>query len=104
MLGSRDFVERLRALAGPVASDPPLREARQLAGLDPGVVLAAVTEYYGLESGALTRRHDRHIARLGGGLVVSASHRSDPERTGGPAGPVACATACRAWCDGWKRD
>jgi putative transposase len=63
VLGSPDFVERLRALAGPLASDPPLREARQLAGLDPGVILAAVTEYYGLESGALTRRHDRHIAR-----------------------------------------
>lgn len=63
VLGSSDFVERLRALAGPGASDPPLREVRQLAGLDPGVVLAAVTEYYGLEAGALTRRHDRHIAR-----------------------------------------
>ena len=63
VLGSRNFVEQLRALAGPLASDPPLREARQLAGLDPGVVLAAVTEYYGLEAGALTRRHDRHIAR-----------------------------------------
>jgi putative transposase len=63
VLGSRDFVERLRAIAGPGASDPPLREARQLAGLDPGVILAAVTEYYGLEAGALTRRHDRHIAR-----------------------------------------
>jgi REP element-mobilizing transposase RayT len=63
VLGSRDFVERLRAMAGPVASDPPLGEARQLAGLAPGIVLAAVTEYYGLEAGALTRRHDRHIAR-----------------------------------------
>jgi hypothetical protein len=52
VLGSRDFVERLRALAGPLASDPPLREARQLAGLEPGVILATVTEYYGLESGA----------------------------------------------------
>ena len=50
VLGSRDFVERLRALAGPVAFDPPLREARQLGGLDPSVVLAAVTEYYGLEA------------------------------------------------------
>ena len=63
VLGSRDFVERLRASPGPVVSDPPLREVRQLAGLDPGVVLAAVTEYYGLEACALTRRHDRHIAR-----------------------------------------
>jgi hypothetical protein len=40
-----------------------LREVRQLAARDPGVVLAVVTEYYGLEAGALTRRHDRHIAR-----------------------------------------
>ena len=63
VLGSHDFVERLRDLAGPLTSDPPLRESRQLAGLDPGDVLAAVTEYYGLEAGAMTRRHDRHIAR-----------------------------------------
>jgi len=41
VLGSSGFVERLRALAGPIASDPPLPEARQPAGLDAGVVLAA---------------------------------------------------------------
>jgi len=63
VLGSSAFVERLRALAGPVASDPPLREVRQLAGLDVDDILAAVADHYGLDAGALTRRHDRHIAR-----------------------------------------
>jgi chromosomal replication initiation ATPase DnaA len=46
-----------------VASDPPLREARQLACLEVAAVLAAVAEYYGLDAEALRRRHDRHIAR-----------------------------------------
>jgi hypothetical protein len=63
VLGSTAFIERLRALAGPASSDPPLREARQLAALDAGAVLSAVTEYYDLDEGSLTRRHDRHIAR-----------------------------------------
>jgi chromosomal replication initiation ATPase DnaA len=56
-------VERLRALAGPVSSDPPSREARQLATLDPGTVLATVAEYYDLETGSLLQRYDRHVAR-----------------------------------------
>jgi putative transposase len=63
VLGSKRFVERLRTLAGPALSDPPLREARQLTKLDAPTVLAAVAEYYELEAGALTRRYDRHIAR-----------------------------------------
>jgi putative transposase len=63
VLGSKQFVERLRALAGGTESDPPLREARQLTKLDVATVLAAVAEFYDLEPGALLRRHDRHIAR-----------------------------------------
>jgi REP element-mobilizing transposase RayT len=63
VLGSSGFVDRLRTLVGAVASDPPLREARQLACQEVEAVLAAVTAYYGLDAGALRRRHDRHIAR-----------------------------------------
>jgi REP element-mobilizing transposase RayT len=63
VLGSSGFVERLRELVGPALSDPPLREARQLSRLSAETVLAAVAEHYDLEAGALTRRHDRHIAR-----------------------------------------
>jgi hypothetical protein len=63
VLGSQGFVQRLRTLAGSVTSDPPLREARQLARLEVGRVLAAVGEYYGLDVAALGRRHDRHVAR-----------------------------------------
>ena len=81
-----------------------MREARQLAGLDPGVVLAAVTEYYGLESGALTRRHDRHIARSVAAWFCRRHTRSDPERTGRSGWASRVPTACRAWYDGWKRD
>jgi hypothetical protein len=66
VLGSSGFVARLRALAGPASTDPPLREARQLARPDAGTVLAAVTAYYDLEADALRRRHDRHIARAMG--------------------------------------
>jgi putative transposase len=63
VLGSSGFVERLRALVGGVSFDSPLREALQLTRLDAGTVLAAVSEYYELEAGALSRRHARHIAR-----------------------------------------
>jgi hypothetical protein len=63
VLGSKGFVERLRALAGGVSSDCPPRAARQLAQRDAATVLAAVAEYYGLEAGALKRRYDRHVAR-----------------------------------------
>jgi hypothetical protein len=63
VLGSSTFVDRLRALAGSAASDPPAREARHLAGRDAGAVVAAVAEHYALDPGALRRCHDRHIAR-----------------------------------------
>ena len=63
VLGSSDFIERLRAQVTGVSSDPPVREARQLTRLDAQTVLRAVTDYYEFESGALRRRHDRHIAR-----------------------------------------
>lgn len=63
ILGSARFVERLRALAGPVAADSPSPEARQLAGLDPEAACAAVTAYYGLDPEALRRKGDPHVAR-----------------------------------------
>ncbi len=63
ILGSEGFVDRLRSLAGTVQSNPPAPEARQLAGLDPKRILAAVAEFYGLETTALSRRHDPHLAR-----------------------------------------
>lgn len=62
-LGSARFVGRLRSLAGPLAADPPAPEARQLAGLDPDSICAAVAEYYGLDPSSLARRQDSHIAR-----------------------------------------
>jgi putative transposase len=63
ILGSERFVARLRSQAGPIATNPPLAEARQLAGLDPKRILAAVAEFYGLEATSLSRRHDPHLAR-----------------------------------------
>jgi putative transposase len=63
ILGSSQFVERLRTTAGPVVSDPPAPEARQLAGLDPDQICAAVTSYYGVDLELLSRRSDPHIAR-----------------------------------------
>ena len=63
ILGSERFVARLRNEAGPVLSNPPIPEARQLAGLDPKRVFAAVAEFYGLDSSSLSRRHDPHLAR-----------------------------------------
>src|SRR5208282_5907533 len=63
ILGSERFVARLRSLAGPILSNPPAPEARQLAGLDPKRILAAVADFYGLKSASLSRRHDPHIAR-----------------------------------------
>ena len=63
MLGSERFVARLRELAGPVLSDPPLPGARQLAARDPEAILEAVCDHFGLVGSALTRRGDPHIAR-----------------------------------------
>ena len=63
ILGSERFVARLRSLAGPIRSNPSAPEARQLAGLDPKRILAAVAEFYGLDSSALSRRRDPHLAR-----------------------------------------
>ena len=63
ILGSERFVARLRSQAGPIASNPPLAEARQLAGLDPKRIFAAVADFYGLEATSLSRRHDPHLAR-----------------------------------------
>jgi chromosomal replication initiation ATPase DnaA len=40
-----------------------LAEARQLAGLDPKRIIAAVSAFYGLEEASLSRRHDPHLAR-----------------------------------------
>jgi chromosomal replication initiation ATPase DnaA len=56
-------VARLRRQSVPIASNPPLAEARQLAGLDPKRILAAVADFYGLEVTSLSRRHDLHLAR-----------------------------------------
>jgi hypothetical protein len=62
-LGSQRLVERLRTLAGSSASDPPLREARQLARLEAATELKAVAAYYQLECHALTRRLSRGDGR-----------------------------------------
>ncbi len=63
ILGSERFVARLRNLAGQVRSNPPVPEARQLAGLDPKRIIAAVAEFYGLEGPWLARHGDPHLAR-----------------------------------------
>jgi hypothetical protein len=63
VLGSERFLARLRTLAGSTQSHPPVAEARQLSGLDPKRIFAAVTSFYGLDDAALSRRHDPHVAR-----------------------------------------
>lgn len=63
ILGSERFVARLRSQAGPVVSNPPLAEARQLAGLDSKRIFAAVADFYGVDRALLWRRHDPHLAR-----------------------------------------
>ena len=63
VLGSERFLARLRSLASSIQSHPPVAEARQLSGLDPKRIFAAVTSFYGLDDAALSRRHDPHVAR-----------------------------------------
>jgi hypothetical protein len=63
VLGSERFLARLRSLASSIRSDPPVAEARQLSGLDPKRMFAAVTSFDGLDDAALSRRHDPHVAR-----------------------------------------
>jgi hypothetical protein len=63
ILGSEQFLARVRSLASSIQSNPPVAEARQLSGLDPKRIFAAVTSFYGLDHEALSRRHDPHLAR-----------------------------------------
>jgi hypothetical protein len=63
IVGSERFVARLPNLADAVRSNPPVPEARRLAGLDPKQIIAAVAEFYGLERAWLSRRGDPHLAR-----------------------------------------
>jgi putative transposase len=63
VLGSERFLARLRTLAGPTSPNSPMAEARQLAGLDPKRIFAAVEDFYGLDTALLSRRHDPHLAR-----------------------------------------
>jgi len=63
VLGSARFVERVRALAGPVGKDPLAPEARALAGLSVNAILAAVARYYGVAESELSRRHGSMEAR-----------------------------------------
>jgi hypothetical protein len=103
VLGSSGFVERLRTLAEPVSLEPPSREARQLAALDPGAVLAAVTDYYALDDSALRRRHDHHIARAMAAWLLRDTRKRHSESW--PALLASrVATVCRAWYAGWRRD
>ena len=63
VLGSEQFLARLRSLASSLQSDPPVAEARQLCGLDPKRIFDAIKSFYGLDEAALLRRHDPHVAR-----------------------------------------
>jgi chromosomal replication initiation ATPase DnaA len=54
---------RLRSLAGSIQSDYQGAEARQLNGIDPKRIFAAVKSFYGLGDAAQLRRHDAHVAR-----------------------------------------
>jgi hypothetical protein len=63
ILGSGEFVARLRKLAGANPSKAPIAEARQLASLDPQRILAAVADFYDIEPALLAKRHDPHMAR-----------------------------------------
>jgi hypothetical protein len=58
---------RLQSLASSIRPDPLVAEARQLSGLDPKWIFAAVTSFYGLDDAALSRRHDPHVV----GAVVA---------------------------------
>ena len=62
VLRSERFLARLRSLASSIQSNPPVAEARHLAGIDPKRDFAAVRDFYGLDEAALSRRHDPHVA------------------------------------------
>jgi putative transposase len=63
VLGSGDFVARLRTLAGPAQADPPAPHAKRLAALDATAIFEAVADHYGVEPAALACRGESHIAR-----------------------------------------
>jgi putative transposase len=64
VLGSERFLARLRELAGPLTSDPPLPGAGLLrGGRDPEAILEAVCRHYGIDRSVLASRGDPHIAR-----------------------------------------
>jgi REP element-mobilizing transposase RayT len=57
------FQERYRAKMIEDQSNPPVAEARQLSGLDPNRIFAAVASFYGLDDEGLSRCYDPHLAR-----------------------------------------
>ena len=61
VLGSERFLARLRSLASSIQSHPLVAEARQLSGLDPKRIFAAVTSFYGLDDAAPSGRRDPHV-------------------------------------------
>ena len=86
---------RLRSQAGPVLSNPPIAEARQLAGLDPKRIFAAVAEFYGVDGASLSRRHDPHLAaRSRPGSAAATPRRRCGNWPNGWAfrEPIACPT------------
>jgi len=86
ILGSPRFIDELRTRVGPVVTNPPAPEARQLAGLDPERICTIVAEFYGVDRSSLSRRYDPHLARAVAAWLcrryTEASHRVLAERLG----------------------
>ena len=78
ILGSDGFAARLRKLAAANASHATLAEARQLAGLDPKRILAAVADFYEVQPASLAKRHEPHIGRERPQPGASAATRRRP--------------------------
>jgi hypothetical protein len=73
VLGSRQFLDRLRDIASTSASassDPPAPESRHLSPVEAEAIFRAVADFYRVERSSLSRRHDCQRAREAAAWLV----------------------------------
>jgi len=75
VLGSERFLARLRSLASSIQSHPPVAEARQLSGLEPKRIFAAVASFYGVGRRGPVEASRPSCGTGGRSLALPAAHR-----------------------------
>ena len=80
ILGSQNFVDRIRSMVSKQPQRDRRREARQVRGLSIARVSEVVCAEYGIERSGLRERGSRHPARSGDGLSGETTHCGNKRR------------------------